>query len=519
MSMRKFGVQKAPMAGNYRQAWSLAIKSFRSKWRPLRLALCLAPLSACVEVPWLPVEAPVEVVEMELAEHQAPEPRRAELQVSQRVQDLREFLDVGASLELAASPDFLSAQAFGRPMSLRDAAALALENGTDVRIAAEQSIGQSALAAATVRSLGPQVVLNGSVTRELETTLRPAGELNTDGELSLRLVQPLVRPEGQATAALELNEAETSELTLENARSLAILEASNSYLSVLQSQLVIQFAEEHEQRLEGLRVIMEERVKAGGASPAELQRVLARIQGIRATISDVRAGLSSSVAELVLRTNSRPDSVTLPQQIDGYLPETIEGAFELAKRNNWEIRTSHNLIETAELAFRTVRARRSPTVDLALSRDLGRSRLEDDGFTRETNLGISMNWTLYRNGALDEELRSAAARVRETEIALEEAENNLLRTLRETYVVLRAISEQYTAYVAQVRSNEAVVDAFTAQIVSTNRPVLDVLEAYQSLFQSKVDLTNVVITETQLNLRVLYLMGELTLDSLGASPP
>lgn len=484
--------------------------------RPLYICFGLVALAGCVEIPWIPVQAPLGAPGDPMLADSGQQPKRAAVRVSQRVNDLRAYLGLRASLDLAVAPDFLSAEVFEGAMTMRDAAVLALQNGTDVRIAGAQAEGQSALAAATVKSLGPQLSLDSSLTREIETTLRPAGDLETTGVVSVELVQPILRRETQAEAVLQLNEAETAELSLENARSLAILEASNSYLSVLQSQLIIRFAEEHEARLEGLRMIMEERVNAGGASPAELQRVLARIQGIRATISDVRAGLSANIAELVLLTNTRPQSVTLPETIEGFLPETIEGAFEVAKRNNWEIRTSRNLLESGNLTVRTILAKRAPTLDLALTRELERTWLNGGGSTRDTTIGLNMNWILFRNGVLDEELRSAGARVTEAEIRLEDAEKSLLRTLRETYVVLRAISEQYDAYASQVQSNEAVVEAFTEQIVSTNRPVLDVLEAYQGLFQSKVDLTNVVVTETQLNLRVLYLLGELSVDSLGS---
>ena len=85
-------------------------------------------------------------------------------------------------------------------------------------------------------------------------------------------------------------------------------------------------------------------------------------------------------------------------------------------------------------------------------------------------------------------------------------------------MVLGAVAEQLEAYRQQVESNEAVVLAFTEQIRATNRPVLDVLEAYQTLFQSKIDLTNLLVTETQVNLQVLHLLGELSVDQIIRRP-
>jgi outer membrane protein, adhesin transport system len=52
-----------------------------------------------------------------------------------------------------------------------------------------------------------------------------------------------------------------------------------------------------------------------------------------------------------------------------------------------------------------------------------------------------------------------------------------------------------------------VVAAFNEQLFATNRQLLDVLDAYQRLYQSKVDLTNLVVTEAQVRLQVSHLLG------------
>jgi outer membrane protein TolC len=440
---------------------------------------------------------------------------RVEVSVSHRIRAFQAFLGLQQILELDANPEFIYAEPFDGTMTLRDAATLTLESDVDVRIAEVQATGQEALAAASIRSLGPQLTLDSSLSRDIHANPQPSGSIMTDGGISLELAQPILRREARVESLLQINEFETSEVSLENERSLAILEVSNAYLSILQSRLIITFAEEHEARLENLRILMEEQVNAGGASPAELQRVLSRIQGIRATISDVRAGLSSNIAQLVLLTSRRPERLIIPETIEGARPISIEDAFLIARQNNLEIQASRMLLTSRNLEVNAVLARRAPTIDLSLTQDLDQTWGSGRTSSNSATIGLNMNWVLFRNGVLNDELRSAQARVNEAEIRLEDAEQRLLGTLRETYVVLQAISEQYEAYVAQVESNEAVVEAFTQQIVATRRPVLDVLEAYQALYQSKVDLTNVVITETQLSLRVLYLLGELTIDNLG----
>jgi outer membrane protein TolC len=54
-----------------------------------------------------------------------------------------------------------------------------------------------------------------------------------------------------------------------------------------------------------------------------------------------------------------------------------------------------------------------------------------------------------------------------------------------------------------------VVDAFKAQLVGGNRPLLDVLDAYQRLHSSRLELAGLVVNEVQNHAKVAHLTGRL----------
>ena len=54
-----------------------------------------------------------------------------------------------------------------------------------------------------------------------------------------------------------------------------------------------------------------------------------------------------------------------------------------------------------------------------------------------------------------------------------------------------------------------MVDAFQAQLVGGNRPLLDVLDAYQRHYQSQVDLTQVMVSTAQNEWRLAHITGSL----------
>lgn len=477
--------------------------------------LVLVATSACVQARSdLPAPAESGGLHVTQGLASAPSVSRKSIRIDERFADLRDFLDLSASYQLAADVDLLTEEVFPGQMTLIDAARLSLASGTAVRIAEAQASAQAAVARATRRSLGPQISLAGELSQELENTETTNGPLARTSSFSLEVSRPLINLPRQQEILRQANDAQTAARALDNARSLAILGAINAYLAVLQSQLIIVYAEEYEVRLETLKRVMEERVQAGGSSPAELERVVARIQGIRATISDVRAGLSTGLADLVILTGQRPVEIALPRGVGFPIPARSADAFEVALVQNWDVKTSTGQLRTNEIRLREVALRDRPTVDATLSQDLGTDWSNGSTQSRDTTLGVSFNWTLYRSGMLREELASANAGVAEAEARLDEATDGLRRNLRESYIVLAAIQEQMDAYKQQVTANQAVVEAFTEQVTATNRPVLDVLEAYQTLFQSKIDLTNLFVTEAQLNLQILHLLGELSLERL-----
>ena len=71
------------------------------------------------------------------------------------------------------------------------------------------------------------------------------------------------------------------------------------------------------------------------------------------------------------------------------------------------------------------------------------------------------------------------------------------------------MSERYSALRDELVANRSVVDAFQAQLVGGNRPLLDVLDAYQRLHQSRLDLAQLVLGEVGNHAKVAHITGRL----------
>ena len=85
----------------------------------------------------------------------------------------------------------------------------------------------------------------------------------------------------------------------------------------------------------------------------------------------------------------------------------------------------------------------------------------------------------------------------------------LVFELEGAFSVIDSINPRFDSTRTELESNRRVVDAFREQLFAANRSLLDVLDAYQRLYQSKVDLTTLLVSETRTKLQLAHLSGRL----------
>jgi adhesin transport system outer membrane protein len=75
--------------------------------------------------------------------------------------------------------------------------------------------------------------------------------------------------------------------------------------------------------------------------------------------------------------------------------------------------------------------------------------------------------------------------------------------------VLDSIAPRLDSTLVELSANRKVVSAYREQLFAANRSLLDVLDAYQRLYQSKNDLVALLVAEAQTKLRVAHVTGRL----------
>ena len=381
------------------------------------------------------------------------------------------------SLEVEAARQRL--ETFGHT---RDAARGALLPRADVRLA----VGKGALV-----STEPHLHLQR---QEYTATMRQA------------LVDEPARRELKRQGVL----TDSAELQLGGAASNALLESAGAWLSVLQSRVSVQLGIEYTALLDELSRYITERAAAGGASPADRERVRGRVANVRASMADANAALKVATRNLNRLTGTVPASISLSFPASEFtVPAERESARDLALLQNFELLAARAEVVAAEVEGDIARSRFLPRVELELTHSRTTNSGGQENFSRDTRGMVVLSVPLVNGGADLAQVRASTTRRNELQAKASNVERKLSLELETAYANLEASAQRYAAVRDELEANAKVVAAFKAQMLGSNRSLLEVLDAFQRLHQSRLDLTQSLVSEAQSQLRVAHLTGSL----------
>ena len=303
---------------------------------------------------------------------------------------------------------------------------------------------------------------------------------------------------------------DSAELQLGGAASNALLESAGAWLSVLQSRVSVQLGVEYTALLDELSRYITERAAAGGASPADRERVRGRVANVRASMADANAALKVATRNLNRLTGAVPASISLSFPASEFtVPADRDVARDLAMLQNFELLAARAEVVAANVEGDIARSRFLPRMELELTHSRTTNSGGQENFSRDTRGMVVLNVPLVNGGSDLAQVRASQSRRNELQAKASNVERKLTLELETAYANLEAASQRFNAVRDELEANAKVVAAFRAQMLGSNRSLLEVLDAFQRLHQSRLDLTQSLVLEAQSQLRVAHLTGSL----------
>lgn len=411
-------------------------------------------------------------------------------------------------------------------LSLLDATALALDYSNEVAASAAHRDASEYLAAASLGPLLPHIdyKINGGQeesnpsTRTDNLGVRYPSDTHhrTDRQVFVR--QTLMDLPSYFERQRQNLLVKSAKHSLSNTQERVAYDTLVSFLKLIQLRLDVVLTKKYEIELKKLLEYMAARAEVGGSTQADMQRVKGRVINTMSTVIEAQGAYESGLVEFRRLTGVVPSSLSIPESLLPILPKDFEAAMATAIQNNDELQAALRDMESVVQERRAMLGKFAPRFDLELSSlhtynagGIADSAPNQNAFPAQDDKRAMfvMSWSLLNGGADMMQSKALESKRQEYEYRAKETRRKLEESLRVNFNALHSVGGRVNGVMQEMESNDLVLAAFNEQLFAANRSLLDVLDAYQRQYNSRTELTRLLIAEATAGLQMLRNMGRL----------
>lgn len=346
---------------------------------------------------------------------------------------------------------------------------------------------------------------------EQSQTLQQAKDKHTYRQSGVRLTQPLYNaPLFQELAASRHAEA-SAEFRFQSAYDNVLMSVVRSTVDVASNRLVLDFSNVQLAQLQNILGYLENRVSAGAASPADLERARTRVLNARQTRIEQQAAYRNATLELNRLTGLTPLAIRLPDT--SRFPDIAIGAQQLqslALAQNPDLKALQLDIETQKSRVKAELSKYLPVVGVSLEHDHSKNVQGTNGPHTDTRALLVATWATSLGGKEWHQAEQARAELRSRESKLTEESQRLSQALEGDSALLQsAVLRIQTAQLEQASAGK-VVEAVEEQL-KTGRmgSLLDALDATERFFSARQRLVQSMGQHIKAHAQILQRTGQL----------
>jgi adhesin transport system outer membrane protein len=339
-------------------------------------------------------------------------------------------------------------------------------------------------------------------------------------ESSLSLIQNLFAGFSTDTEVKRLQETVNAAAYNVNgvAQDTALL-VTEKYLEVLRHQ---QFVAESQSNLavhEKIYGMIKDRSGAGISKEADLDQAEGRLALARANLIAEQASLRDAELAYMRVVGDFPQRLVLPRApAERDLPVSERQAVLTSLNNNPILKSANADIEAAKAQHKTSKSTNYPRIDAVLSGSRNSNLDGQPGVNNDQLAMLRGTWNLFNGGADIARQQETAYQVQESA----EVRNRTILQIKESmgfsWNAWKSAGKRLVPLAEHRKASKATVDAYDEQFKIGQRSLLDLLDAQNEYFQSRLNYITGEFTETYARYRILNVMGSL-MQHLGVPLP
>lgn len=286
------------------------------------------------------------------------------------------------------------------------------------------------------------------------------------------------------------------------------LRVAQAYFTLAQASLAMSLLNQHVERLTTLDRWMASRVAGGGASVSDGQQVHARVLAADSLVEQQKAVRDQALIAFEELTGLRPETIEIPTQMANSAPGSLDEALEVAFIRSpalAQLRAQERAADSERLsALSGFLPRLSAEVSQVGAKNAG----GDPGWRRDRRAMLVATWSL-RPLVTSQNARAAAAREQQYMFQRLDQERTVTQALRVAFAALGTVRARLDATRKEMTANTEVAQSFDEQFTAGRKSLLEVLDAYDRLYQSRIKMLEAGISGTLLYFQTLRVTGEL----------
>lgn len=292
-----------------------------------------------------------------------------------------------------------------------------------------------------------------------------------------------------------------------------LMQAVESYLSVLKSTRQVELSQSNVERLEQHVTAARVRLEAGAATQTQLAQAEARLSRARTSLIDSLTALRN--AEDGFLTLVGVEAVDLASDIDtGELPLTLIEADELTRESHPDAKIARLQVDVAMQQFNALMASVKPTVAFSLN---ATEVMAEGTRTDKTEFSaqIKLSSPLMPTGSIRAKSRGLSASLQASKFERDDTLRRISLAVRNAFRNLETARSQRAAVNAELAASRLVATGITNEFQFGQKTTLDVLDAEQDVNDAElrsVDADHAILMAT---FRLRAASGQLTAESFG----
>jgi outer membrane protein len=333
--------------------------------------------------------------------------------------------------------------------------------------------------------------------------------------LSLTVTQPIYRggrTEAQTAQALNQVRAERANLiAIEQTVFLAVV---TDYMNVVEEQATVDLDVNNEQVLHRQLESTNDRFSVGEVTRTDVAQAEASYASAIATRQAAEGQLQVYRASFERDVGQPAGKLLAPKSVPE-LPTSRDEAVAIAAEANPNVISSQYAEQAAEDNIRLVRGQLLPT--LSVQGMIERATDQQEAGDHATIAQVTANLTmpLYEGGAVWSQSRAAQETVAQRKHQLDDTRRGAVQSAATSWEQVQSVKATIKSLEEQIRANAIALEGVQQEASVGSRTVLDVLNAEQTLFQSRVTLVQSQHDEVVDEFGLAQALGRLTAKNLG----